>query len=57
MFRIGLDEGVVAGIFVDVDGDAAEGRYFPSEFIEAGVVLSFSFVGFGGHFEGMRGAE
>jgi hypothetical protein len=31
---------VVAGVVVDVDGDAAEGGDFAGELVEAGVVLS-----------------
>ena len=35
-----IDDCLVARIFVDVDGDAAQGGYFRSEFVKAGVVLA-----------------
>lgn len=44
---------MVAGILVDVDGDATESGYLSSEFREARVILSFSFVSFRGHIEGL----
>jgi hypothetical protein len=35
-----VDDVLVAGIVVDVDCDAAEGRDFGGELVEAGVILS-----------------
>lgn len=37
----GVDDGLVAGIVVDVDGDAAQGRHLSSEVVESRVVLAF----------------
>jgi hypothetical protein len=39
MYR-GVDNALVARIVVNVDCDAAQGRDFGGEFVEAGVVLS-----------------
>ena len=43
-----LDDLLVAGVVVDVDGDGAEGGDLGGEVGELGVVLAFAFVG-GGH--------
>lgn len=31
----GVDDGLVAGVVVDVDGDATQGRYFSGKVVEA----------------------
>lgn len=40
----GVDDSLVAGIIVDVDGDAAQGRYLSGEVVESRVVLAFGLV-------------
>jgi len=40
----GVDDSLVAGVVVDVDGDATQGRHLSGEVVEARVVLALRLV-------------